>query len=321
MRDYTTKTGYTGVHTVSNADPSRRSLRQRLRFVIRSVALATAALLLMLPFAAGFTFMAFVTRPGCTGGANPAAYGMMFEDVSFPSSEFGQPTPAFFIPAANPNGATVIVAPTLAAGRGDRIHEIAVYHRNGYRVLTYDSRACLANVSASLGYREAPQVGDALNYLHTRADVDMKRIAVHGFSAGGAAAMMAAARFPELRAVVAEGGYHNFTRQLEQDSAGIGVLGGLFRLGAHVGYRITTGDEIGVLSPIDAIAEIAPRPILLVYGTNEPSLQGARLMQAAATNATLWEVPGATHGSYVFTAPDEYERIVIGFMDGAMGVD
>ena len=297
-------------------------MRERLVFVLRAVAVTTALLLVGLPFLAGFSFTIFLTLPGCTGGANPAAYDMPFEDVSFPSFEFDQPTPAFFIPAQNPNGATVIVAPALAGGRGSRIEEIAVYHQNGYHVLTYDSRTCLANVSTSLGYREVPQVGDALDYLGTRADVDVERIAIHGFSAGGATAMMAAARYPELRAVVAEGGYHDFKQQLEQDSAGLGVLGGLFRLGAHAGYRLTTGDEIGVLSPIAAIPQISPRPLLLVYGTSEPSLRGARQMQAAGgENVTLWEVPGATHGSYVFTAPEDYERIVIGFLDEAMGVE
>jgi pimeloyl-ACP methyl ester carboxylesterase len=298
-----------------------RTPRQRLTFVLRVVTATTLVLLVTLPFLAGFGFMGFLTRTGCTGGANPAAYDMPFEDVSFLSSEFDQPTPAFFIPAEKPNGATVIVVPTLAAWRGDRIHEIAVYHKNGYHVLTYASRNCMANVPASLGYREVPQVGDALAYLSAREDVDGERIAVHGFSAGGATAILAAARYPQVRAVVAEGGYHDFRQQLAQDSAGIGVLGGLFRFGAELSYRITTGDDISVLSPIRAVPQIEPRPLLLVYGTNEPSLNGARQMQDSGEHVTLWEVPGATHGSYVFTAPDEYERVVIGFMDAAMGVE
>jgi hypothetical protein len=125
-----------------------------------------------------------------------------------------------------------------------------------------------------------------------------------------------------VRAVVAEGGYHDFAEELDDNSTPMGVIGGLFRLGAQVGYRITTGDDMSVLSPISAIPQIAPRPILLVYGTNEPSLYGARLQQAAAgDNATLWEVPGAIHGSYLADAPEDYERIVIGFMDDAIGVE
>jgi dienelactone hydrolase len=167
-----------------------------------------------------------------------------------------------------------------------------------------------------------PQVGDALAYLATRSDVDVEQIAIHGFSAGGALAVMAGARYPELRAVVAEGGYHDFAEDLDNNTIYMGLLGSLYRLGSHLAYRVTTGDDISVLSPISAIPQIAPRPILLVYGTNEPSLYGARLQQAAAgSNATLWEVPGARHGSYLADAPEDYERIVVGFMDEAMGVD
>lgn len=305
---------------------STRTLRQRLAFVVRTVVIITVILLLLAPFGAGFGFIAFLTRPGCAtpqnANANPADWDMPYEDVSFPSSEFNLPTPAYFIPAENPNGGTVIVVPTGPVRRGDRMHEIAVYRRNGYHVLSFESRSCVAPVPSSLGYREVPQIGDALAYLATRSDVDMERIAIHGFSAGGAMALMAGARYPELRAVVAEGGYHDFTDQLNANTAHMGVLGGLFRGGSHLAYRMTTGDDLSVLSPISTISQIAPRPILLVYGTNEPSLYGARLQQAAAgSNATLWEVPGAGHGNYLAVAPDDYERIVIGFMDEAMGIE
>lgn len=300
----------------------RRSLRQRVVFVLRPVLVAGILLVLLLPFLSGFMFMTVLTRSGCASASvNPADWGMTAEDVTFLSSEFDLPTPAYFIPAEAPNGATVIVVPTNSVRRGDRMHEIEVYHQHGYQVLTYDARSCIASVPSSLGYREVPQVGDALAYLASRPDVDTNRIAIHGFSAGGALAIMAAARYPELRAVVAQGGYHDFEDQLDDNSAYLGVLGGFHRLGAHLGYRLNTGDDMSVLSPLRAIPQIAPRPILLVYGTNEPSLAGARLQQiAAGSNATLWEVPGAGHGNYLATAPEDYERIVIGFMDAALDV-
>ena len=307
-------------------EPSARTRWQRLTFVVRTVAIITIILLLLAPFGAGFGFIAFLTRPGCatppSRNANPVDWDMEYEDVSFLSSELNRPTPAYFIPADNPNGATIIVVPTGPERRGDRIHEIAVYQRNGYQVLSFESRSCIADVPSSLGYREVPQVGDALAYLATRSNVDLERIAIHGFSAGGALAVMAGAHYPELRAVVAEGGYHDFAEELNTNTDYMGMMGGLFRTGSHLAYRVTTGDDLSVLSPISAIPQIAPRPILLVYGTNEPSLYGARLQQAAAgSNATLWEVPGARHGSYLADAPDDYERIVIGFMDEAMGIE
>jgi dienelactone hydrolase len=301
------------------------TLRQRVYFVARTVIVFTLLLTLLTPFLAGFLFTAGLTRPGCARSddsrTKPADWGMAAEEVSFISSEWNQPTPAYFIPAERPNGATIIVVPTGNERRGDRIHEIAVYHRHGYHVLSYDSRSCITRVPNSLGYREVPQVGDALVYLATRAEVNSDRIAIHGFSAGGALALMAAADYPDLRAVVAEGGYHDFAAHMDENGASLGLLEGLYPLGGRLGYRLSTGDDMSVLSPIRVIGQIAPRPILLVYGTNEPSLYGAHLQQAAAgDNATLWEVPGAAHGSYLTTAPEEYERRVIDFMNAAMGV-
>jgi fermentation-respiration switch protein FrsA (DUF1100 family) len=175
----------------------------------------------------------------------------------------------------------------------------------------------------SLGYAEVTEVGDALNYLASRSDVDMEKVGVHGFSTAGATAIMAAARFPALNAVVAEGGYHDFSASLYENvqAQWLPLLGRFYELGVEVGYRFTTGYELSVLSPVSAISKVAPRPVLLIYGTAEPALPGARLQQAAAgENAELWEVPGATHGSYWYTAPDEFERRVVEFYDKAFDI-
>jgi pimeloyl-ACP methyl ester carboxylesterase len=297
----------------------KATLRQRALFVLRPVLLVTLALALGLPTLSGAGFMIALTAGVCGGDADPAAFNLPYETVTFPSAEYNQPTPAYFIPGTN--GATVIVLPTGSAGRGDRLGEIAVYHAGGYNVLTFSSRVCVGGVNNSLGYLEARQVGDALLYLRTRADVDMRRIGAHGFSAGGAAAIMAAAQHPDLRAVVAQGGYHDFQDEITVNSAYLGVLAPLFRFGAETVYRMRIGHDISVLSPISAIGQIAPHPILLIYGTAEPGLRGARLQLAAAgATAQLWEVPGAGHGNYIDVAGrDAYAARVLAFMDGALG--
>jgi dienelactone hydrolase len=294
----------------------RRTLRQRAIFVVRASLVALIALALILPTALGAAFMAVLTAPVCGGETVPP---MAHEAVSFPSTEFNRLTPAYFIPAETPDGATVIVVPTGNAGRGNRMAEIAIYHAGGFHVLTYSSRACVGGAANSLGYKEAAQVSDALAYLDTRSDVDPNRIGIHGFSAGGAAAIIAAARFSELKVVVAEGGYHDFAAEVERNTPTTQWFAPLFRFGAHLSYRVTTGDDMRVLSPISVIGQISPRPILLIYGTNEPGLDGARLQQTAAgVNAQLWEVAGAGHGNYAAVAPDEYGQRVVGFISAAL---
>ena len=302
---------------LSAESKAKRTLRQRITFVVVGALLPLILLGTLIPLALGAQFIGSLLTAGCGAETTPP---MPYEAVAFPSTEFsGRNTPAYFIPADTPTGTTVIVLPTGSAGRGDRMAEIGVYHDAGINVLSYSSRACVGGVGSTLGYKEAQQVGDALATLATRLDVDQQRIAIHGFSAGGAAAIMAAAQFPTIRAVVAEGGYHDFASEVDQNASNILWFAPLFRLGGRLSYRLTTGDDLSVLSPVSVIGQIAPRPILLIYGTNEPSLPGARLEFAAAgSNATLWEVPGATHGSYIITAPDEYKQRVTAFIQAAL---
>ena len=294
----------------------KRTLRQRITFVLITSGMVLVVAAALVPTALGVGFVRALISSTCGGEITPP---MPHEDVSFLSSEFNRPTPAWFIPAEQPTGATVIIVPTGDAGRGDRLAEIAVYHQGGFNVLTYSSRVCVGGVPSSLGYLESFQVSDALAYLATRSDVDQQRIGLHGFSAGGAATIMAAARYPAIRAVVAEGGYHDFGAEVDSNAPTRLWFAPFFRLGARAAYRVITGVDMSTLSPVSVIGQIAPRPILLIYGTNEPSLDGARQeLAAAGSNAALWEVPGATHGSYLVTAPDEYTRRVIAFMTASL---
>lgn len=304
---------------MSETTKNERTIRQRVVFVLRPVLIVIVALLTVVPFALGVIFIRVLTTSACSGGVDPGTFNMPFEEVSFLSSEFNIPINAYFIPGDN--GVTIIVPPSYTSGRGNLMHEIAVLHKNGYSALAYESRSCMGQ-HISLGYAEITEVGDAITYLSTRPDIDMEKLGIHGFSVGGAIATMAGGRYPELKAVSAEGGYHDFSEQLsdnvEAQWPGLGIL---YEWGAHVGYRLTTGYDLGVLSPIGAIEKIAPRPILLIYGTAEPSLPGARLqLSASKGNVELWEVPGATHGTYQYDAPAEYERRLVGFYDTVFNI-
>jgi fermentation-respiration switch protein FrsA (DUF1100 family) len=70
----------------------------------------------------------------------------------------------------------------------------------------------------------------------------------------------------------------------------------------------------------ELIAEISPRPVLLIYG--ERGQAGEELNRdyyaSAGEPKELWEVPGAGHTGGLDTAPDEYERRVVGFFDRAL---
>ncbi len=254
--------------------------------------------------------------------ATPTDFGYAWEDVTLAAQD-GSHIRAYFIPgssAATPRSAAIIIPPTTNAGRANRLGLAAMLAGHGYAVLTFESRRCAGMGPLSLGYHETREVGIALAYLQTRDDVDPDRIGITGFSSAGATTIMAAAQYPALRAVIAEGGYGDFADGVIGANSDSGtILEAIYKWSIAGSYRVITGVSLDNLSPLDVIGSIAPRPILLIYGSRESSLAGAKQQVAAAgPTADLWIVNGAGHGRYREVAPDEYERRVVAFFDSAL---
>jgi hypothetical protein len=269
------------------------------------------------PILLGFITAYRLLNPPCGDNRQtPGDYGHSWEDITL-SARAGGRFRAYFIPGTN--GAAVIVPPPYGGGRGARLDEGDVLVRHGYAVLAFESRRCAGMGSLSLGYKETGEVGDALAYLRSRADVDPNRVGILGFSSAGATAIMSAAQFPAIRAVVAEGGYGDFAEGALGLGTGSTFLETIYKQSFAVSYRLLSGVDIDKLSPGDVIGQIAPRPILLVYGSRERSLSGAyRQLAAAGENAGLWVVEGAGHGNYLEVAGDAYAAHIITFFDSAL---
>lgn len=299
--------------------PARAERPLAFRRLLRRIGFAAVAVVLaviLTPVGIGFVTLWGITRPPCSPGPTPEQVGLAAEEVRVPS-RLGMAFRGYFVRGTN--GATIIVTPAYGQDRGGWLHEAAVLARAGYSILTFDGRPCAGITPHSLGWWEADDVLDALAYLRSRSDVDMARVGAHGFSQAGATNLFAAARFPDLRAVTAEGGYVDYASQ----ALGIGypqdAFTTLFGFGAQVGYRVATGMDINILRPIDAIPQIAPRRVLLIYGTLEPMTPGAREAARLGDHVQLWEIPGADHGNYLWVAgEDEFARRVVGFFDAAL---
>jgi len=300
--------------TLSPSRPRKgRSLARRVRWLAGTVASVLFGLIVLLPAGMGFVTLGGVTHPRCAYGPLPDAYGLDGEDVSVPS-RLGVAFPGYFFPGTN--GATIIVPPAYGQDRGGLLHEVDVLVRAGFSVLTYDSRNCLGLAPHSLGVWEAEDILDAVAYLHTRGDVDTGRLGVHGFSQAGASGLLAAARTSEIRAVAAEGGYVDYGAQTLSLDRASDLFTTLFGLGAQLGYRAATGLGLESLRPVAVLSDIAPRAVLLIYGEYENTLAGARQVAAENDHVRLWEVPGATHGSYLRSAEEDVFRAeVAGFFE------
>ena len=281
-----------------NLKPSRLFyvLRLTVFFVV-----TLAIVLPIIPIALGMISILTLTRSPCIVGRAPSAYGLAYEEVTFTVDAAERR--AYFIPSAS--DATVILAPPVSQDHSGQMPYAIMFHELGLNVFMLGSRRCV-NAASTFGYAEAEDVLAAYDTLQGRTDIHADHVSVHGFSAAGAAALFAAARQPKLRAVSAMGNYHDFAAivgtPFDQDS----LITSFYQWGVVQGYQWSTGVPIHRLKPIDVLADIDPRPILLVYGAQEPSLVGARLMlDAAKDHATLWVVPNVGHGGYLQQHPEQ----------------
>jgi len=304
----------------SPAHPPRRTRR----YWRRLIAILVVAVLLTvggIPALLGVaTTVSLLYSPCDEHATTPGDFGLAWEDVALTAGD--NTIRAYFIPGNDGDAPhpAIIIPPTTNSGRGTRLDLADMLARHGYAVLTYESRRCAGMGPLSLGFKETDEVGDALAYLQTRGDVDPDRIGITGFSSAGATTIMAAARYPALRAVIAEGGYGDFAQNvIGTHSDSDTVFEAIYKWSIAGSYRVITGVSMDKLSPLDVIDRIAPRPILLIYGSRERSLAGAKQQLAAAgPTADLWIVEGAGHGKYRMMAPDEYETRVIAFFDSAL---
>jgi pimeloyl-ACP methyl ester carboxylesterase len=292
--------------------------------------------ILGLPILLGALFTVGLVYAPCTdNNATLADYGLSGEAVTVPARAGGS-FRGYFIPGTN--GATIIMPPAYTSGRNGRLVEAAFLARRGYTLFLFESRRCAGMGPLSLGYLEVNEVADVLAYLSARP----QRIGIYGFSSAGATSVMAAARFPQICAVVAEGGYGDFLENTLGQDTGSGLrayfgsflqnalgqdIGSglsvyfltLYRWGSKLTYRLLIGLDMSRLSPASVIGQIAPRPILLIYGSRETSLPGGyQQKEAAGDNAELWIVEGAGHGSYLAAAPAAYEARITAFFDKAL---
>jgi pimeloyl-ACP methyl ester carboxylesterase len=296
--------------------PRRYWLRLLRLFVV-----AVAAALVILPVMLGVVSMYALTHPPCSPGGSPASINLPFEDITLTSTN-DLKVAGYFIPGTN--GAAIIIPPAYSGGRGSSLHYARVFNQAGFAIVLFESRVCTAQGWISLGYQETDDVEAAYRYLLTRPDVDPTRVGLHGFSSAGATSLMVMARMPQIRAASAEGGYHDYNAVFGTVNDGI-YFDKLYRWAALLTYRLITGGSPDDLSPISTIPQIGPRPVLLVYGSRETSLPGARQMLARAQEsgvpAELWVVEGAGHGNYLSVAPEEFVRRVVGFHLAALAAE
>ncbi|HMN45922.1 MAG TPA: alpha/beta fold hydrolase [Povalibacter sp.] len=217
----------------------------------------------------------------------------------------------WYVPAKN--RAAVIVTHGTNADRSSMLDEIRLLADAGFGVLAFDwpgDGESTGEVRWGAPEREA--LRGAIDWLAARSDVDPDRLGAFGFSMGGYFVTRIAAEDPRLRAVVIASGPPSYLAYVRRNHRQHGWLS---RLPAEFAIR-RVGMQHEAMPPIDCIAAIAPRPVLLLGGSEDRSIppdMTRELFERAGEPKALWMIDGAAHGHYIGAAPDDYPRRIIDF--------
>ena len=251
--------------------------------------------------ASGYTFTPWEVQVTC-------------ERVAFPTDD-GVTLRGWWLPQ---EGAThTIVACTGHRGaKSDLLGIGSGLWRAGNNVLLFDFRGCGESdlVPLSVGFHERRDLQAAIAFARSRTpDAPLGLI---GYSMGAAVAIMVAAGDTGVGAVVADSSYAAIGDVIaaEYRRRRVPTFALLAASDRYNGWRY--GYRFDALRPIDYVARIAPRPLLIIHGEQDdltPVEHARRLCAAAGQPKECWIVPNASHCGGYFADREAYVARVADF--------
>lgn len=148
-----------------------------------------------------------------------------------------------------------------------------------------------------------------------------RHVAVLRFSMGAASALLAAARTPDIEALVLDSVFARWEDTLRAELREDWLVPELLLPYGVLLYETLSGTDAAAAAPIDAVGRVAPRPMLLVAGAEDRTVDpadGAALAAAAGPSAEHVLVPGATHVRAYRADPAAYTRRLLAFLARAV---
>lgn len=227
----------------------------------------------------------FFFQPHRTQVHSPDEIPLKFEDVYFHAVD-GVQLHAWFLPAQGKAKGTILHLHGNAENISTHIASVYWMPERGFNVFMLDYRGYGKSAGTPTLPGVLSDIDAAMATLVIRPDIDPNRIAILGQSLGGALAVY----------YVAHSSYRSHICTLVIDSA-------------FTGYREITREKLASFwltwpfqypiswtidddySPIDAIAQVSPIPLLIIQGKNDhivPVEHAKQLFAAARQPKTLW---------------------------------
>ncbi len=250
---------------------------------------------------------------------HPDQFKLAHETIDFPTAD-GLTLRGWFIPATGgETGKTIILCHGMGVNRGDLLRDTWFLAERGFNLFYFDFRASgeSGGVLSSVGYLETRDFDAAYDFLKTHRPLSMEHAAVFGSSMGGSVAVFAAAKYPELKCLLAENTFLSYHR----------VIANWSWLRTRVPYyplvpltlafvRMRLGADPEPFSPAHNINKVKS-PVLLINGDHDDivPLCDAEALHGlcGAEKKQLWLITGASHGKCAEVGGEVYRDRVTQF--------
>ena len=253
---------------------------------------------------------------------NPTEHGMSYENATFNSFDATLLSGWLCLPA-QPK-AVVILCHGVDGNRASMIPKAKLLYAAGFGVLLFDfrTRGESGGRLCTIGKLETDDLISAVKWVQSHPKTASLKIGVLGDSMGASVSIMGAARCVSILAVVAESPFDRLDHAVANHfSMLFGKASPILEVPVQwVGEKLI-GSKATAISPIDEIAHISPRPILIIADQEDDlcrkeEIEG--LFTKAGLPKSLWSVPKADHIEAYDVAKEEYESRVIHFFNQSL---
>lgn len=255
-------------------------------------------------------------RPPLPYTFSPFELGLDAEDARFSATD-GVPLVGWYLD--DPDSDTVVVC--CHGHRGNKADMLGIgsgLYRAGHSVLMFDFRGNgdSGDGRQSLAHHEQLDLTAALDWVaQRRPDA---RIAVVAFSMGAATAALTAAYDRRIEALVLDSPFATMSDVVGAAIRKYRLPSGQLVPAANLVNRLRYGYGFAQVRPLDVMDRLAPRPVLLLHGTDDrviPYSHAEQLVEAAAPGTVEFVTyPGVDHCGAYFQDRPAYIALVDEFL-------
>ncbi len=267
-----------------------------------------------------------VRPPRLTERRTPADRGLVGEAIEFDSLD-GISLRGWWFPATNADSTlapTVVLCHGFAMSHGMMLRYVPCLVAAGINALAFDFRrhGKSAGETVSFGFHEAADLLGAVGYARQRSS---GRLGAFGVSMGGATVLRTAAVCEDIAAAASECAFARLTWAMASYlMTFLGPFGLVMWPTAFVFGQRLAGFRLTLCAPLDLVARISPRPLLLIHGTWDTIVwpfHGRALVEAAGEPKQLWCASRSWHCRAHRDHREQFERRFVEFFAQALRED